>query len=342
MIAHITGSGEAHADEQITDTAARQKVRVEVAKPSSPPLFLQTRNARMKLFLKAARRVALVSVTVLLIGESGVGKSVFARQMHLWSRRRDQAFIALNCATISTGVEIGDPNRISRILEFRSRDEHWQAGLGTIFFDNLADLDRGGQIALLEFIESQRIGSTPETRSSIFRPRIIAATSRDLAREVLANNFRADLFYRISGVSLRIPPLRERPEDILSLAEHLLRIESNAASRPALRFSDGAAFALRHHPWRGNVRELRNAIERAAILGQTDQLTADELPDVLPWHPSAIGQSDIAEPITRLRDLERNHIARVLARSATLEQAADALGIDSNTLHRKRRLYNLC
>jgi two-component system, NtrC family, response regulator AlgB len=297
----------------------------------------------MKRFLKAARRVALVSVTVLLIGESGVGKSVFARQIHLWSRRREQPLISLNCATLSevrsAGAELDSTSRI--LLKLRRCATNGEVGAGTIFLDNLADLDRGGQTALLDFIESQRLQSPFATDPPAIGPRIIAATSRELANEVTSNNFRADLFYRISAVSLRIPPLRERPEDILPLAEHLLRIESNAASRPGLRFSDGAAFALRHHQWPGNVWELRNTIERAVILGQGDELTADELPDVLPWHPSALGQSNMAEPITRLRDLEKNHIVRVLANSANFEQAAHALGIDSTTLHRKRRLYNL-
>ena len=294
----------------------------------------------MKQFLKAARRVALCSATVLLIGQSGVGKTVFARQMHLWSRRREQSFISVNCRTLSElGIERRMLDNAAQVLlALRRCAESRDVRLGTIFFDNLADMDRAGQAALLEFIESQRHDVAASQDSETFGPRIIAASNRELASDVAANKFRADLFYRVSAVSLRIPALRERSEDILPLAEHLLRAESNAVSRPGLQFTEDAELAIRHRPWHGNVRELRNAIKRAVIVSGRDSLNAEDLLEAAPAHPSG---DEARGPMTKLRDLEKNHIARVLASCATFQEAAAALGINSATLWRKRRLYKL-
>src|SRR6266850_28479 len=171
--------------------------------------------------------------------------------------------------------------------------------------------------------------------------RIIAASNRDLESEVAAHRFREDLYYRLNVITLRVPALRERREDILPLAEWLLNVAALRNGRPGLALSPGAVTALANYRWPGNVRELRNAIERGTVLMRGETIAPDDLPDSLFHDTTERPAGTPAAPSASLDEVERDHIARVLAASATLEEAADTLGINVTTLWRKRRRYGI-
>jgi NtrC-family two-component system response regulator AlgB len=209
---------------------------------------------------------------------------------------------------------------------------------GTLFLDEVADLNADAQARLLRFLNDQtyeRLGEPHERRADV---RLIAATNRPLEELVRTGRFREDLFFRLNVLSLTVPPLRERAEDIPVLAEHVLRFFAGRQGRLGLCFSSQAAAAMSQHPWPGNLRELRNAIERAAILSPGAIL---EPVDLGLAHPGpGVGDVQVGAPV-RLEELEREHIARVIATAPTLEAAARILGIDATTLSRKRKRYGL-
>jgi NtrC-family two-component system response regulator AlgB len=208
-----------------------------------------------------------------------------------------------------------------------------------VFLDEIADLSPALQTKFLRFVQEQsfeRIGGDRTIREDA---RIIAASNRDLEAEVAARRFRDDLYYRLNVITLRIPSLRERPEDILPIAEWMLRSAAIRSRRVQLRLSPEAAAAMARHRWPGNVRELRNVIERAAVLSRGDLISPDDLPDSLFRDaPAALHHSPAS---ASLEDVEREHIAHVLAESATLDEAAATLGINVTTLWRKRKRYGI-
>jgi two-component system, NtrC family, response regulator AlgB len=292
--------------------------------------------------LHDAERVASSEAAILITGESGTGKNVLARQIHRWSSRREKPFVVINCTTLSeqlleselfghvkgafTGAIKDKPGRLEA------------ANGGTVFLDEIADLSPPLQAKFLRFIEEQsfeRVGSGEIIRIDA---RIIAASNRDLPAEVAAHRFREDLFYRLNVIALNVPPLRERPEDILALAQRLLSAAAIRNHRPQLRFCATAETVVANYLWPGNVRELRNAIERAAVLSQGEVILSECLPDAL-FQPCAVTPSSSSS--SSLYEIEREQITRVLAESPTLQDAAESLGINVTTLWRKRKRYKL-
>jgi two-component system, NtrC family, response regulator AlgB len=306
------------------------------------PLLL-TRNPRMTAILQSAGRAALVPATILLIGESGAGKRLLARQIHDWSPCHRRRFVPVDCARISQAlVEAETLEVVTELLTGTGADttNGHECAPGTIFLENIADLEFEAQAKLLDFAGAQRLNRLSR-KSDKSWTRIIAASNRDLASEVAATKFRADLFYRINVVSLRIPPLRERPEDVLRLAESVLREEAIRYGRPNLQFSPGAEFAIQHRPWLGNVPELASVIESAVILSEEDLIGADDIPELSAWYAPA-APAPVGAPVRKLCEVERDYIAQILASGVSAQEAAEMLGISSSTLCRKRKRHKLC
>jgi NtrC-family two-component system response regulator AlgB len=210
---------------------------------------------------------------------------------------------------------------------------------GTVFLEEISNMAAAVQAKFLRFVEEQTFECVGGEQAIRLHLRIIVASSRDLAAEVAAHRFREDLYYRLSVITLQVPALHERTGDILRLATQMLSVAAARYNRPELRFSPDASFALVHHRWPGNLRELRNVVERAAVLCPGEVISAECLPDVL--HRSQSQSLAAVLTSARLDDVEREHIIRVMAASRTLEDAANRLGINLSTLWRRRKRYGL-
>jgi two-component system, NtrC family, response regulator AlgB len=301
----------------------------------------RSRSPAMRAFLETAHRAATSNSVVLLQGESGTGKSVLAHWICAMSGRRERPFVMVNCPTLSS-------DSMSGVLFGRSSSEQTgdvellgkvqEAEGGTLFLDEVADLTADAQARLLRLLTDrsyERLGDPHERRADV---RIVAATSKSLAERVQAGTFREDLLFRLDVVSLDIPPLRDRREDIPVFAELFLHFFESTQGRPGLSFADEACEVMQSHAWPGNLRELRNAIERAVIVGAANVLCPRDLglESQLPTTPLIqIGAA------VSLEDVEREHIARIVSAMPTLEAAARTLGIDATTLGRKRKRYGL-
>jgi len=305
--------------------------------------MLESRSPAMVRLLEIARQAAASDATILLAGESGTGKNVLARQIHQWSPRHERPFVVVNCTTLSEELlesELFGHVRGAFTGAIKDKPGRLEAADGgTVFLDEIADLSGALQTKFLRFVQEQsfeRVGGDRTIRVDI---RIIAASNRDLDAEVAARRFREDLFYRLNVISLAVPPLRERREDILPLAEWLLAAASVRNRRPPICLAPEAAAAIQAYRWPGNVRELRNALERAAVLSRSEAITLNDLPDSL-FRERTAETAEIGQTAS-LDEVERKHIARVLAQSATLEEAAATLGINVTTLWRRRKRYGI-
>ncbi len=305
--------------------------------------ILESRSPIMRTLIETAHLAALSEATILLLGESGTGKNVLAREIHRWSPRADRPFVVVSCTTLSeqlleselfghvrgafTGAVKDKPGRLEA------------ADGGTVFLDEIADLPVTLQAKLLRFLQERRFERVGATSTVEVDARIIAATNRNLELEVAQGRFREDLYYRINVIVLSVPALRERSEDIMTLAQRFLATAAARNRRPKLRLAPEAEQALSHYRWPGNVRELRNAIERAVVLSRGDTIRHEDLPDSIfraQTPPRPAPESSVS-----LEEVEREHIRRVLADAVTLEEAADTLGISVATLWRKRKRYGI-
>jgi NtrC-family two-component system response regulator AlgB len=284
-------------------------------------------------------------VPILLRGESGTGKNLLARWLWSHGARKDGAFVSVNCPALSaelmnstlfghkrgafTGATADSPGKVQ------------EAEGGTLFLDEVGDLSPDAQARLLRFLNDrvyERVGEAKERQADV---RLIAATNRNLEDDVRAGRFREDLLFRLNVVTLVLPPLRERAEDMRALVRHYLARAAARQHRLAFELSDAAQRAVRRYAWPGNLRELRNAIERAVILSPGPKIEVDDL-GIPPALDSTEEQTDVTLGAEVTIDaLEREHIARVVARSPTLDVAARTLGIDPSTLQRKRKRYGL-
>ncbi len=322
----------------------------------SMPSAIVTKNARMQKVLDTAKKVAVTDSSILITGESGTGKTLLAKLIHDGSARVKGPFAVVNCATLSENLlesELFGHVRGSFTGAVKDKMGRLQvADTGTVFLDEIGEISPSLQTKLLRFLqerEFERVGDTKTIRVDV---RIIAATNKDLEREVREGRFREDLYFRLNVIELHMPALRQRPEDVLPLAEQLLIRAFASMSRPTRPMNEAARKAITGYGWPGNIRELKNALERAAILCATDQVTLEDLPDRVMEHtlghsnePLVAGSPGLAVAFTpsdvSLEDLERQHIQQVLSSASTLEEAAGILGINLSTLWRKRRRYGL-
>jgi NtrC-family two-component system response regulator AlgB len=308
-----------------------------------PEADLQTEEPSMHAALEVAFKAAQTEVTILLRGESGTGKGVLARAIHAHSARSAAPFVTIHCPSLS--AELLESELFGHVRGAFTGAVQDTIGKvtfaegGTLFLDEIADLPLALQPKLLRLLQEKRYERVGDTQTRVCNVRILVASNRDLPAAVAAGTFREDLLYRLNVIEVELPPLRQRPGDILPLAEHLLQFFARQTGKGAATFTDEARNAMVRYPWPGNVRELRNAIERGIILAAGSQVGLADLPAqvgaTLP--PSAM---QLGGAVT-LEQLEAEHIRRVLASTATMDQAATVLGIDPSTLYRKRKRYGL-
>jgi len=302
------------------------------------------RDPAMLATLAQLRKVAVTDATVLLLGESGTGKEVTAQMLHRESRRSGGPFVAVNCAALSeTLLEsevFGHEKGAFTGATTARRGRFELADGGTLFLDEVAELRPQLQAKLLRVLQEQRFERVGGTRTLEVDVRLVAATNRDLGGEMKSGRFREDLYHRLAVFPVRLPPLRERPGDVVPLAQHLLARIARQLGRPILELDDRAQTALVGYAWPGNVRELANALERAAILAEGQLITKDLLVLGLPSlvapvpEPAATGGT--------LAEVEQQAIRAALAATGgNRKQAAARLGIGLRTLYDKLRVYGI-
>jgi NtrC-family two-component system response regulator AlgB len=309
-------------------------------------IYLQTGSAAMGELIQAAHRAAVSPATVLLTGERGVGKNTLARQIHEWSSWRQHSFVVIDCAVLS--AKLSQHASFDDILLSLVRSSGVNeprlvlTGAATIVFDNISKLCHLGQVRLSQFIEEHAPSANLTGDAEGPSLRLLATSTSGLAAAVAAHRFREDLFLQINEVNLEIPPLRERPEDILPLAQHMLYQASEDSRTSPSHFSPEAIAALILYRWPRNVRELRDTIKHALAQGDGGtSVTLLQLPYAIAAARWSTMTKDDFQPLISLEEMERRHIARVLIETGSLERAASTLGINPSTLWRKRRRYNL-
>lgn len=306
-----------------------------------PDHEFQSKNVGMQKVMEMAYKSAASEAIILLRGDSGTGKTVLAREIHRRSPRADKPIAIISCPSIpSELLESELFGHIKGAFTGAIRDNPGRIAMcegGTLFLDEIAEMAPSVQAKLLRFIqerEYERIGD-PVTRSANIR--IIIATNAELEKRVSENRFREDLFYRINVISLTLPSLCERSEDIMPLASNFLCFFCRVNHKVCHGFTEEATQALQKYQWPGNIRELRNVIERAVILGSGELIGIKDLPEtVLP----SSGSPAIGDQVS-LAAIEELHIRRIIASTSSLQEAADILGIDQATLWRRRKTYNI-
>lgn len=296
----------------------------------------------------AIKRVAPTASTVLITGENGTGKELVARNVHLLSNRAGKAFIEVNCAAIPEelieselfGHEKG--SFTSAVAQKKGKFD--LADKGTIFLDEIGDMSLKTQAKVLRILQEQsfeRVGGTEQIKVDV---RVLAATNKDLKDEIQKGNFREDLFYRLNVIPFHVTPLRERAEDIPEFTGHFLLEFSRESAREAPRISAEAMEALMKYGWPGNIRELKNLMERLVIMTPGNIITAEDLPAYIrrakPDHSTGLFSSNLLKEARR--DFEREFILRKLKESGgNISRTAEAIGIERSHLYRKIRSYGI-
>jgi DNA-binding NtrC family response regulator len=317
----------------------RQNVAMRAQLDSGDPYGgIITTNAPMQEVLRVVDRVAPTDSPVLILGESGTGKELIARALHERSPRAAQAFVPIHCGALprevleselfghEKGAFTGAVSAKPGLIEL--------AEGGTLFLDEIGEMEPDSQVKLLRVLESHAFFRVGGTRRRTVDMRLVAATNRDLAEAIKANEFRQDLYYRINTITVSLPPLRERREDIRPLAQHFLEQNVEYGRKP---LSAAALTCLEAYEWPGNVRELQHAIQRALILCAREEIEPQDLPAEI-----RSGQSSSAPASGSLEEMERHHITAMLRQvGGHRAKAAALLGIDPKTLYRKILGYGI-
>lgn len=317
----------------------RRQLQSQTAREKARGLRLPLGSSRaMEQVRQLAQRVAATDASVVLLGESGTGKGMVARLIHDLSRRREAPFLDVNCAALAPQLLASElfGHEPGAFTDARER----KLGLleaahgGTVFLDEVADMDLQVQSKLLKAIEERRFRRLGGVREIVVDVRIIAATHRDLKEEVAAGRFRHDLYYRLNVFQITLPPLRKRPEDIVEIAKAFIRELNPHLGQKVVGIHPDALQIMLAYSWPGNVRELRNVIERAIILTRTNEIRPEHLPREI--------RGKHKEPVATLAQVEEAHIRRTIeAYGGNLKQTAKALGISRSTLYQKINRYGI-
>jgi two-component system response regulator AtoC len=333
-------------------------LRSEIEKTSRPEEILYA-SRPMEEVVRTAGKVKDYDATVLVTGESGTGKELVARLLHFGGRRKGKPFVAVNCGAIPETLLESELFGYRRGAFTEARSDRAglieEAGGGTLFLDEIGELPLPLQTKLLRFLQEGEIRRLGDTETRKVNVRLVAATARDLEREVAGGRFREDLFYRLNVIRIHVPPLRERRDDIPLLAKHFLSHYCRKYGKPEMSLPADALEAMAAHEWRGNVRELRNLMERCALLAAGPEVTRAGLSAV--WKGSGSPEGGDTGPVFELRitvsperpdlkaavrELERQMIRIALERTGgSRPKAAGLLGISHPTLLYKAKCFNL-
>ena len=290
--------------------------------------------------INLARKIAPTDATVLLLGETGTGKEVFANAIHSNSKRSNKPFIAINCSAFTKDLLEGELfGHKAGAYTGATKDKKGLIELandGTLFLDEIGELNIDLQSKLLRVLENGEFIKLGDIKTTKVNVRIIAATNRELSRSIADGSFREDLYFRLNVFTIQLPSLRERREDIEELALHFVKQYAVKENKPSLGLDEATLRLLQQHPWKGNIRELKNVIERASILSETGKI----LPEHLPFEIQKENRS-AAESLS-LSSVEKNHIEKVLGYTkGNKTKAAEFLGIGLTTLYRKLEEYHI-
>lgn len=305
--------------------------------------FVADSEAMMNI-LVTLEKVIPTKSNILILGESGTGKGLLAELIHCNSPRRDKPFISINCSAIPEGLLESELFGYKKGAFTGAVSDKTglivMADQGTLFLDEIGDMPLGLQAKILKVLESSEVIPLGDTRPRMVDIRLIAATNQNLEDKIANKTFREDLYYRLNVIEIKIPPLRERKEDIPFLVNHFIRIYSEENKKP-LKGIDGKAMGwLMQYPWPGNVRELRNVIERAVVLSQGEYITEKELPDKIKRR--SVENNEVSTLKASLESYEKNLIQGIYAsRGRNKEETAKVLGIDLATLYRKLKKYGI-
>ncbi|HEX3871942.1 MAG TPA: sigma-54-dependent Fis family transcriptional regulator [Pirellulales bacterium] len=339
-----------HASIALENTQERQRLiesRRQLTAEAAERVQLIGSSPAIEALRSTVQRVAPTELAVLVLGENGTGKEIVSQSIHYLSSRRDHPFIAVNCAALTETLlesELFGHEKGAFTDAHESRPGKFElANGGTLFLDEIGDLSPGGQAKLLRVLEEKVVVRVGGSKSIHTDARVIAATNQDLSAMVRQKRFRQDLYFRLNVVSLVIPPLRERPEDIIPLAVHFLEQFCRQARRPVLEISPEARQRFESHTWPGNVRELRNVMERLAYLQASDRIEPEDLAFMLA--PTAHSSLNMALdlPLTDATNrFQCEYIQQAISHAAgNMSQAAERLGLHRSNLYRKMRQLNM-
>jgi transcriptional regulator with GAF, ATPase, and Fis domain len=335
-----------HAAIALENTQERMELlqsRRQLTEEAAQGIQLIGQSPAIEALRSTLRRVADTELAILILGENGTGKEVVSQSIHYLSPRRDQPFIAVNCAALSETLlesELFGHEKGAFTDAHESRAGKFElASGGTLFLDEIGDLSPGGQAKLLRVLEEKVVVRVGGSKSIHTDARVIAATNQDLMEMVRERKFRQDLYFRLNVVVLELPPLRERSEDILLLAEHFLTDFCKKARRPALKFTAAARHRMESHSWPDNVRELRNLMERLAYLSSGDKVDAEDLAFILAPNSAAHGGIALDLPLADATNkFQSDYIEQTIDRAGgNMSEAAKRLGLHRSNLYRKMR-----
>jgi DNA-binding NtrC family response regulator len=337
-------------DRAVNHHGLQEKVKIldEALKKSHQFDELIGQSPPMRKLIDRLQRVADTETSILITGETGTGKELVAQALHRRSRRQKGPFVAVNCAALPDALLeselFGHKSGAFTDAKTERKGLFFQANGGTLFFDEIGDFPLTLQPKLLRSLEERRVRPIGGTSELAFDARIIAATNRDIETAVEENRFREDLYYRINVIQIDLPPLRERGTDILLLAQHFVEQFAIRSDKQIAGISNSASEKLLNYTWPGNIRELRNIIERAVVLTQYEKISVDDLPEKIRNYKISqfLVGSDNPSELVPIQEVEHRYILHVLKTvGGNKTLAARVLGLDRKTLYRKLKHYKI-